>query len=69
MAKKKINLNTNTLLIVLLGVLVVMAGVQAMQLVTISSAIYSGAIASSHTGAQLSSSSGLNVQSQVGGCG
>jgi len=62
-------INTNTLLIVLLGVLVLMTGIQAVQLTSISSAIYSGAIASTAVPAKTQTSSGLNIQSQVGGCG
>jgi hypothetical protein len=65
-----IKLNTNTLLIVLLGILVIMSGVQAVQLTMLSSAITSGSIVSSSTVApKTSSNPPLQIQSQVGGCG
>jgi hypothetical protein len=53
-----------------LGVLVLMAGVQAIQLVTISQAISGGAVVSaSTTGASTGVLSQLSQASQVGGCG
>lgn len=56
-------IDTNIVLLALLGVLVLMAGIQAIQLVTISNAISTGAVTSG-------SSSVLSSQSsQVGGCG
>ncbi|HLC59691.1 MAG TPA: hypothetical protein VJH34_04155 [archaeon] len=71
MLAKKIN--ASTLLMVLLGIMVVMSGIQAIQLTSISSAIYGGAVAASpkaSTSTQTTSGiTGLNVQSQVGGCG
>ena len=58
-------MNTNTLLIMLMGVLVVMAALQAFQLVTLAQAVSSGAVTTgSGTGGVLS-----NLPSQVGGCG
>jgi hypothetical protein len=63
-------IDTNTILLALLGVLVLMAGVQAIQLVTISQAISGGAVVSaSTTGASTGVLSQLSQASQVGGCG
>ncbi len=59
-------MKTNTLLLVLLAVLVLMAGIQAVQLTAISQAISSGALAT--TGAKSSVLSQLAQASQVGGC-
>ena len=55
-------MNTNTMLLVLVGLLVVIAGVQAVQLNTVYQALSSGAIG-------VKSSALSSLPSQVGGCG
>lgn len=63
-------MKTNVVLLALMGVLVLMAGIQAFQLVTISQAISGGAMASTtikSTGSGVLSQ--LSQASQVGGCG
>lgn len=61
-------LNTNIVLLGLIGVLVLMAGIQAFQLATLSQALSSGTISTSTSGAQSSVLSQLGQASQVGGC-
>mgnify|MGYP001587124007 FL=1 len=61
-------LNTNIVLLGLIGVLVLMAGLQAFQLATLSQALSSGTISTSTSGAQSSVLSQLGQASQVGGC-
>ena len=58
-------MNTNTLLIMLMGVLVVMAALQAFQLVPLAQAVSSGAVTTGSANAGVLS----NLPSQVGGCG
>ncbi|MBU5537393.1 MAG: hypothetical protein QW818_02325 [Candidatus Aenigmatarchaeota archaeon] len=63
-------MNTNVVLLALMGVLVLMAGIQAFQLVTISHAISSGVTTTTtvkSTGSSVLSQ--LSQASQVGGCG
>lgn len=63
-------MNTNVVLLALMGILVLMAGIQAFQLTTLSQAISSGAITStSVSGAKSGVLSQLSQASQVGGCG
>ena len=63
-------MNTNVVLLALMGVLVLMAGIQAFQLTTLSQAVSSGAIASTSISAPKSGVlSQLSQHSQVGGCG
>ncbi len=63
-------MDTNIVLLVLIGILVLMAGIQAFQLTTLSQAISSGAIVSkSATGTSSGVLSQLSQASQVGGCG
>ena len=63
-------MNTNVVLLALMGVLVLMAGIQAFQLVTISQAISGGVMASTTVqGAGSGVLSQLSQASQVGGCG
>ena len=63
-------MNTNVVLLVLMGVLVLMAGIQAFQLTTLSQAISSGTLMSSSvSGAGSGVLSQLSQASQVGGCG
>ncbi len=61
-------MNANTTLLVLLGILVLMAGIQAFQLATLSQAVSSGTLAAT-SGAQSGVLSQLAQASQVGGCG
>lgn len=63
-------MNTNVVLLALMGILVLMAGIQAVQLTVLSQAISSGVVASTAVGgAQSSVLSQLAQASQVGGCG
>ncbi len=62
-------MNTNIVLLALVGVLVLMAGIQAFQMATLSQAISSGAVLASSTGASSGALSQLATTSQVGGCG
>ncbi len=63
-------MNTSVVLLALMGVLVLMAGIQAFQLVTISQAISGGVMASTTVNSAGSSVlSQLSQASQVGGCG
>lgn len=55
-------MNTNTMLLVLVGLLVVIAGVQAVQLNTMYQALSTGAISG------VKSSALSTLPSQVGGC-
>lgn len=59
-------MDTNVLLIVLIGVLVLMAGIQAFQLNTLSQIVSSGSISTSGSTQQSALS---QLPSQVGGCG
>lgn len=63
-------MNKEILLVVLLGVLVLVAGVQAVALVTLNNAVQTGAVATgtgaSNTGSTSNALSG--IQSQQGGC-
>ena len=63
-------MNTSVVLLALMGILVLMAGIQAFQLVTISQAITGGVMTSTTV---KSAGSGvlsqLSQASQVGGCG
>ncbi|MBI2076368.1 MAG: hypothetical protein HYT72_03925 [Candidatus Aenigmarchaeota archaeon] len=61
-------MNANTMLLVLMGVLVLMAGIQAVQLTVLSQAISSGTLTSA-VGAKSGVLSQLAQASQVGGCG
>ncbi len=61
-------MNTNVVLLALLGVLVLMAGIQAYQMTTLSQAVASGATLSA-SGSGSSALSQLAQASQVGGCG
>ncbi len=60
-------MNTNVVLLALMGVLVLMAGIQAFQLTSLSEAVTNGAVVS--TGTQSGVLSQLSQASQVGGCG
>ncbi len=63
-------MNTSVVLLALMGVLVLMAGIQAFQLVTISQAISGGVMASTTVNSAGSGVlSQLSQASQVGGCG
>ncbi len=63
-------MNTNMVLLALMGILVLMAGVQAFQLATLSGAVSSGAFSSAiASGGQSGVLSQLSQASQVGGCG
>lgn len=62
-------MNTNVVLLALMGVLVLMAGIQAFQLVTISQAISGGVMSSTEQSAGSGVLSQLSQASQVGGCG
>ncbi|MBI2547282.1 MAG: hypothetical protein HYW23_02440 [Candidatus Aenigmarchaeota archaeon] len=63
-------MNINVVLVVLMGVLVLMAGIQAFQLVTLSQAISGGVVSSkSVSGSSSGVLSQLSQASQVGGCG
>lgn len=66
----EININANVVLLALMGILVLMAGIQAFQLTTLSQAISSGKVMStSSSGANSGVLSQLSQASQVGGCG
>lgn len=62
-------MNTNMVLLALMGILVLMAGVQAIQLVTLTQAISNGAIATTSVNSHSGVLSQLSQASQVGGCG
>ncbi len=63
-------MNTNIVLLALMGVLVLMTGIQAFQLTTLSQAISGGTLkSSSASSSQSGVLSQLSQASQVGGCG
>ena len=63
-------MNTNVVVLALMGILVLMAGIQAFQLTTLSQAISGGTLMSSSvSGAGSGVLSQLSQASQVGGCG
>ncbi len=63
-------MNTNVVLLVLMGLLVLMAGLQAFQLAVLSQVISTGSIKSvSTSGTNSGVLSQLAQASQVGGCG
>ena len=63
------NINTNVVLLTLMGILVLMAGIQAFQLTVLSQAISGGTMVSTASSAQSGVLSQLAQASQVGGCG
>ncbi len=64
------NKKTIVLLLVVIGILVIMAGIQTFQLSTISKAIATGKIGTVSASSGSAGTSALSsVQSQVGGCG
>ena len=62
-------MNTNVVLLALMGVLVLMAGIQAFQLTTLSEAVSNGVVSTAGTNSQSGVLSQLSQASQVGGCG